>query len=150
MGLRTNLPDAVPGKDYTAFPFPAIGNFPTAPVEVGPNGIVVFNDTPGARALTKCLTDPKALSQWAKRGGYISPNNALPMSAYPDPIARLAAKMLTKAGKANLVVGDASDLMPSSLGSGSLFTELQRWFKDPGSTPSILRQLESYAERAYT
>jgi alpha-glucoside transport system substrate-binding protein len=148
-GLRTNLPDAVPGKDYNAFPFPAVKEFATPPVEVGPNGVVAFKDTPGVRALTKCLTDPKALGEWAKRGGYISPNNAVPISAYPDPIAKLAAQMLADAGKASLVVGDASDLMPGALGSDYLFTALQKWFKNPSTTDTTLSQLESFAQTVY-
>jgi alpha-glucoside transport system substrate-binding protein len=139
------LPADTPGKAYNAFIFPAIKQFSTAPVEVGPNGVVAFKDTPGVRALTTCLTDPKALAQWAKRGGYISPNNAVPASAYPDPIARLAAGMLADAGKANLVVGDASDLTPGALGSDYLFTELQKWFKNPSKTTSILAALEGKA-----
>ena len=83
------------------------------PTEVGPNGIVMFKDTPGARALITCLADPKALAQWAKLGGFISPNNATPLSAYPDALTKAAAKQMIKAGKANLLVGDASDLMPT-------------------------------------
>ncbi|HEX6507178.1 MAG TPA: ABC transporter substrate-binding protein [Chloroflexota bacterium] len=148
-GLRTSLPSAKAGTAYNAFTFPAIKHFSTAPAEVGPNGVVAFKDTPGVRALTKCLTDPKALAQWAKLGGYISPNNALPISDYPDPIAKAAAKQLAAAGKANLVVGDASDLMPAALGSDYEFTELQKWFKSPSSTNTILNELESKAKSVY-
>jgi alpha-glucoside transport system substrate-binding protein len=148
-GLRTDLPAAKPGVAYNAFPFPAIAHFPTAPAEVGPNGVVVFHDSPAVRKAITCLTDPNALARWARLGGYISPNNALPIKDYPDPIARLAARMLAKAGKANLVVGDASDLMPASLGSDYEFTELQKWFKNPGSTTTILNQLEAFAKKAY-
>ena len=148
-GLRTDLPSAKPGKDYNAFAFPSIAHFSTAPAEVGPNGIVVFKDTPGSRALVKCLTDPSALAQWAKLGGYISPNSALPIGDYPDPIAKAAAKQLAAAGKANLVVGDASDLMPAALGSDYEFTELQKWFKNPNSVDTILKELEAFAKKTY-
>ncbi|MGI8968049.1 MAG: ABC transporter substrate-binding protein [Chloroflexota bacterium] len=148
-GLRTDLPNAKPGVAYNAFAFPSIKQFSTAPAEVGPNGVVAFKDTPGVRALTKCLVDPNALAQWAKRGGYISPNNALPISDYPDPIAKAAARQLAKAGKANLVVGDASDLMPAALGSDYEFTELQKWFKNPGTINTILNQLEAKAKTVY-
>lgn len=148
-GLRTNLPQAKPGKAYNAFPFPSIKNFKTAPAEVGPNGVVVFKDSPAVRTAVKCLTDPKALAQWAKLGGYISPNNAVAISSYPDPIAKMAARQLAAAGKANLVVGDASDLMPAKLGSDYEFTELQKWFQNPSQTSTILKQLESFAKTAY-
>jgi alpha-glucoside transport system substrate-binding protein len=148
-GLRTDLPKLKPGKAYNAFAFPSIKHFSTTPVEVGPNGIIAFNNNPGTKAVIKCLADPKALAQWAKLGGYISPNNALPQSDYPDPIAKSAAKMLAKAGKANLVVGDASDLMPAALGSDYEFTELQKWFQNPSNQSTIQSQLEKYAARAY-
>lgn len=148
-GLRTNLPKAKAGVAYNAFPFPSIKKFKTAPAEVGPNGVVAFKNTPGVRALITCLTDPKALAQWAKLGGYISPNNALPIKDYPDPIAKMAARQLAAAGKANLVVGDASDLMPAKLGSDYEFTELQKWFQNPSQTSSILQQLESFAKTSY-
>jgi alpha-glucoside transport system substrate-binding protein len=111
--------------------------------------MVMFHDTPGARALMSCLTDPKALAQWATRGGYISPNNALPMSAYPNALTRTVAQMLVKAGKADLVRGDASDLMPASLGSDYEWKALQKWFKNPTNVDPVLKSLESFAKRAY-
>jgi alpha-glucoside transport system substrate-binding protein len=148
-GLRGDLPNDVEGKDYSAFPFPRIGNWSTTPVEVGPNGVVMFHDTPGARALVTCLTDPNALAQWAMRGGFISPNNATSPSVYPDALTRSFADLLIKAGKAGLVRGDASDLMPASLGSDYEFTALQKWFKNPSSTDAVLQDLETHAKRAY-
>jgi alpha-glucoside transport system substrate-binding protein len=148
-GLQTDLPKDKPGTAYSAFAFPSIKQFPVAPVEVGPNGIIAFNNNAATQRVMKCLADPKALAQWAKLGGYISPNNAVPLSVYPDPIAKLAAGMLTDAGKANLVVGDASDLMPAALGSDYEFTELQKWFQNPSNQSTIQSQLEKYAARAY-
>jgi len=148
-GLRGDLPNDVEGTDYSAFPFPRIGNWSTTPVEVGPNGVVMFHDTPGARALVTCLTDPNALAQWAQRGGFISPNNATTMSSYPDALTRSFANLLIKAGKAGLVRGDASDLMPASLGSDYEFTALQKWFKNPSSIDAVLQDLETHAKRAY-
>ncbi len=110
---------------------------------------MAFKNTPGVKALITCLTDPKALAQWAKLGGYISPNSGMALSNYPDALTRTFAKMLNKAGRANLVVGDASDLMPPTLGSDYEFIELQKWFKDPKTTNTILSQLESFAVKAY-
>lgn len=148
-GLQSDLPSKKPGVDYNAFPFPSIKSFPVPPMEVGPNGVVAFNNHPGTEALVTCLTDPKALEQWATRGGYVSPNNAVPLSAYHDPILKKAAQMLTVAGQHNEVVGDASDLMPPSLGSDYEFNELQKWFTNPSSTNTILSQLQSFAKKAY-
>lgn len=148
-GLQTDLPNAKPGVDYNAFAFPSIKSFPVPPMEVGPNGVVAFNDKPATKALVTCLTDPKALAQWAKLGGYVSPNNALPMSDYHDPILKKAAQMLATAGSHNLVVGDASDLMPPALGSDYEFTELQKWFEHPSTQSTIQSQLEAKAKTLY-
>jgi alpha-glucoside transport system substrate-binding protein len=148
-GLLTDLPNDKPGKQYAAFAFPSIKHFAVPPVEVGPNGIIAFNNNAGTQSLMKCLADPKALKQWAVRGGYISPNNALALSAYPDPVAKMAARMLNAAGKHNLVVGDASDLMPAALGSDYEFTELQKWFTNPSKTNTILNELETAAKKDY-
>lgn len=148
-GLRGDLPKAKEGVDYSAFGFPLVKSQRATPVEVGPNGMVMFKDTPGARALMTCLTDPKALAQWAKLGGYISPNSGVPASAYPDALTRGFASLLTKAGKANLVVGDASDEMPTSLGSDYEFTALQQYFKDPSKLNTVLGNLEKAAAKAY-
>lgn len=148
-GLAGDLPKAKAGKDFNTFAFPFIKKWLVTPVEVGPNGVEMFRDTPGARALMKCLVDPNALAQWAKLGGFISPNNATPLSAYPDSVMRRAASALIAAGEHNLVVADASDLMPAALGSNYEFTVLQEWFKDPSSTSSVLRELEREANKDY-
>jgi ABC-type glycerol-3-phosphate transport system substrate-binding protein len=148
-GLRSELPKVREGADYSAFPFPMVRSWPATPVEVGPSGMVMLHNTPGARALMTCLTDPTALAQWARRGDYISPNDALPSSDYPDPILRAAAALLARAGKADLVVGDASDEMPAALGSDYEYTELQRYFKDPSSLNMVLNRLEAKARQVY-
>jgi ABC-type glycerol-3-phosphate transport system substrate-binding protein len=149
-GLRGDLPKDVEGVDYSAFAFPYIKTWSTTPVEVGPNGVVMFKNTPGARALMTCLTDPNALAQWARLGGFISPNSAVPANAYPDALTRFEANLLTKAGKAGLVVGDASDLMPVSFGSGYEFTALSKYFSNPGmNLDSFLQDMQTHAARAY-
>jgi alpha-glucoside transport system substrate-binding protein len=148
-GLRGDLPKAVEGEDYAWFPFPLLKSWPTTPVEVGPNGVEMFNDTPGARALTQCLVDPNALAEWAKLGGFISPNNATLPSSYPNALTRAAAVMMINAGKANLLVGDASDLMPAALGSNYEFIALQQWFKNPNNVMSVLQGLETEAKKDY-
>ncbi len=148
--LRGDLPQDTEGVDYNSFPFPRIGSTsgPT-PVEVGPNAAVMLKDTPGARALMTCLADPKALSQWAKLGGFLSPNSAVPMSAYPDALTRAEAQMITAAGKAGQLVTDASDSMLPAIGSDYEFTALEKYFQNPSSYMSILSDLESHAAKAY-
>lgn len=149
--LAGQLPSAKPGVDFSSFAFPMIKTWSTTPVEVGPNGMVMFKNTPGAKALLTCMTDPKALAQWAKLGGYISPNSAVDPMAYPDALTRFEADLLAKAGKANLVVGDASDLMPTSFGSVYEFTALSKYFGNPSmNLDSFLQDMQTHAARAYS
>lgn len=151
-GLRTDLPKKVEGVDYSAFPFPLYKPGPALPVTVGVNGVFMFHNTPGAQALIKCLTDPAALSQWARLGGYLSPNTAVPLSAYPDNLTRSIAKTLNKSSKAGLVRVGADDLMPAAVGgspSGCQPIELQKWFQNPSSYLSRMAALESCAKRVY-
>ncbi len=147
--IKGALPSAKLGTDYSAFPFPLIKAWKTTPTEVGPNGIVIMKDTPGSRALVKCLVDPHALAQWAKLGGYISPNNATPTSAYPSSLMRAAAQMQIKAGKAGLLVGDASDLEAPALGGTYEGPALQKWFTNPSSYMSVLQGMETEAKKDY-
>ena len=98
-------------------PVPAsIKQLQATPAEVGPNGIVMFKDTPGSRALMTCLTDPKALAQWAKLRRLHLPEQRHPAERVPGrPDRKPQPSMMIAAGKANLLVGDASDLMPTSV-----------------------------------
>lgn len=151
-GLRSQLPNKKEGVDYSAFSFPQYKSNPALPVTVGVNGILMFHNTPGARALMKCLVDPKADAQWAKLGGFLSPNTAVPLSAYPDNLTRNIAKTLSKSSKAGLVRVGADDLMPAAVGgspSGCLPIELQKWFQNPSSYPARMSALEACAKRVY-
>jgi ABC-type glycerol-3-phosphate transport system substrate-binding protein len=150
--LRASLPRDVEGVDYSTFAFPRIGNWPATPVTVGPNAVAMFRDTPGSRALIRCLVDPNALARWAKRGGFISPNNATPMSAYPDSSTRAIARLMIMAGKAGLLRAGADDLMPPRVGGspgGCMPSELTEWFRNPSGYPERMRAIELCATRVY-
>jgi alpha-glucoside transport system substrate-binding protein len=151
-GLATALPSAKIGVDFKSFPWPKYGSWKVTPATVGPNGVVMFHNTPGARALVKCLVDPKALAQWAKRGAFLSPNLKTPLSAYPDPITRSLAVLLNKAEVAGLARGGADDLMPGSLGAspaGCFGIEMVKWFQNPSSYRAEMSALEPCAVKAY-
>jgi hypothetical protein len=151
-GLRTDLPNQVEGRDYSAFAFPQYKTNLALPVTVGVNGVFMFKNTPGARALMQCLVDPRALAQWAKLGGYLSPNTKVPLAAYPTNLLRNIAKVLSASSKVGLVRVGADDLMPPALGgspSGCQPVELQKWFRNPSSYLSRMGALESCAKRVY-
>jgi alpha-glucoside transport system substrate-binding protein len=150
--LRATLPMDVEGKDYSAFAFPRVGNWPVTPVTVGPNGVEMLRDTSGSRALMKCLVDPYALEQWAKLGGFISPNSATPPRSYPNALTRSIAEMMIGGGRADLLRVGADDLMPAGVGgapNGCMPIQLTKWFQRPTSYPTRMRALESCARKVY-
>jgi alpha-glucoside transport system substrate-binding protein len=151
-GLQTTLPSAKIGVDYSSFGWPKYRNWKATPATVGPNGIVMFHDTPGARALVKCLVDPNALAEWAKRGAYISPNLKTPLSVYPDALTKANALLLNRAEAAGLARGGADDLMPASLGAspaGCFAVEITKWFQNPSSYRARMAAIEPCAVKAY-
>ena len=94
------------------FSFPAIGGG-EAPVVTGGDVAVMFNDNPAAAALLKFMASPKAGEVWAKPGGYISPNQDVPASAYPDKTTRTIADALVSSDNVRF---DMSDQYPSAFG----------------------------------
>lgn len=145
------LPKSKAGEDFDFFEFPPIGEQAAGatPVVVGPNIALMFKDSPGARAFMRCLGDPKAQEQWAKRGGFLSPTKTIDASVYPSDIVRRQAQMLTKAADAGQLRFDASDVMPAKFGSDYFFRALQDYFKNPNNLDELLNNLEREAERAY-
>ncbi len=100
--------------DYNVFPFPAVNGRGGDYVVGGGNVVVMFKDSPAARALVLYLASPEAGEIWAKRGGFSSPNKNVKPSVYPDDITRTTATALAKATTFRF---DLSDLAPAAFGS---------------------------------
>lgn len=133
------------GTDYDFFPFPPIEEELGTPVLGGANVIVMFNDTPNARALMQYLASPKPHEILAEEIGWLSPNRGASLDAYPDDLTRKAAKMLVEAAAFRF---DASDLMPAAVGSGTFWNGTLDYI---GGTDldSVLEQIETSAVDAY-
>ncbi|HEV8637341.1 MAG TPA: extracellular solute-binding protein, partial [Chloroflexota bacterium] len=81
-----------PGQDFDVFPFPDIDPKNAGAVESAGDLFGMFKDTPPARELMKWLVTPDAQAIWVQKGGALSPNKAVPESAYPDSIAKRAGE----------------------------------------------------------
>jgi alpha-glucoside transport system substrate-binding protein len=138
-----------PVKDYNVFPFPSIKGSP--PSVVGGGDIVVmFKDTPAARAFVTYLATPQAAAIWARRGGFSSPNKKLSPGVYPDPILRKTAAAI---GSAKAFAFDLSDLQPASFGATAgrgLWKLFQDFVQKPTSIAKIQAQMEKAAKAAYS
>jgi hypothetical protein len=136
------------GTGYDVFPFPSIEGSANAVVGGG-DSIVMFQDTPAARALVEYLATPEAARIWVERGGFSSPNRNVPADAYPDELTRRTATAIASAETFRF---DMSDLAPAAFGGTAGQGEwklLQDFLGDPSSVDATARALERSAARAY-
>jgi len=132
------------GEDANVFTFPSINDSPPVVVGAG-DSVVMFKDSPAARAMVTYLASPEAAELWAKRGGFSSPNKNLDESVYPDDITR---KLASELAQAETFRFDLSDLQPQVLNE-ALFAELAGFVKDPANIDGTTEKLEAVAKKAY-
>ncbi|VEP12617.1 Alpha-glucosides-binding periplasmic protein AglE [Hyella patelloides LEGE 07179] len=111
--------EAVLGENIAVFPLPGIKEEFGTPVLVGGDVFAMFNDTPEARALMEYLATPEPHEIWAKLGGFISPHQQVSLDVYPDEVSKEQAEILANA---ETIRYDGSDMMPSSVGTGTFWT----------------------------
>jgi alpha-glucoside transport system substrate-binding protein len=137
-----------PLVDYNMTPFPSINGSPPS-VVAGGDTVIMFKDSPAARAWISYLASPEASTIWAKRGGFTSPNLKVPLSAYSDPLTRAAAKGFQTAKASRF---DLSDLEPAAFGATTGQGEwkiFQDFLKNPKNINGTASTLESAAAKAF-
>jgi alpha-glucoside transport system substrate-binding protein len=137
-----------PFVDYNMFSFPSINGSPPT-VVTGGDTVVMFKDSPAARAWITYLASPEASTIWAKRGGFTSPNKKVPLSAYSDALTRASAKALVSAAVSRF---DLSDLEPAAFGATTGQGEwkiFQDFLKNPTNVAGTASALESSAAKAF-
>jgi alpha-glucoside transport system substrate-binding protein len=142
--IHRAYPDLEPVRDYDFFRFPAIDPRYAKSIEASGDVYSMFSDTPQAQALIRYVATPEAQQYWLATGA-ISPNKMVPISAYSDPITRQAAQMMNKS---EIVVFDASDLMPNQMNQ-AFWKAVLDFIRDPGSLDSILAGLDRVRKEAY-
>jgi alpha-glucoside transport system substrate-binding protein len=147
-GEIVNSTEAKPESGFNVFAFPSINDSPPAVVGGG-DQLVMFNDTPAARALVEYLATPEAAEIWVRRGGFSSPNKGVPEDAYQDPLLRETATALANAETFRF---DLSDLQPSAFGGTvgqGLFKLFQDFLANPNDVDGIAQQMEDAAAKAF-
>lgn len=137
-----------PVSGYNVFEFPSIDGSPSSVVAAG-DTVVMFKNTPAARALVNYLASPQAATIWTKRGGALTPNKKVPASAYSNELSRKAAQLF---GNAEVLRFDLSDLEPASFGGTAGQGEwklFQDFVQNPKNVDGIASQLESAAAKAF-
>ena len=147
-GEIINSTKAKPETGFNVFDFPSINDSPPAVVGGG-DQLVMFKDSPAARALVEYLATPEAAEIWVRRGGFSSPNKGVPESAYQDPLLKATATALANA---DVFRFDLSDLQPSAFG-GTVgqgeFKLFQDFLNNPSDVDGIAQKLEDAAAKAY-
>lgn len=133
-------------EDYDVFDWPSIdGSEPM--VMGGGDTIIMFNDTPAARALVQYLATPEAAEIWAERGGFSSANRNLDQNVYPDEITERTASALQEA---DIFRFDLSDLQPAGFGATvgqGLWREFIEFLRNPDDVDGAAQRMEQEAQR---
>lgn len=129
------------GVDSSFFYFPPIEEEFGSPVLGAGDQMVMFEDRPEVRALMEYLATPEGARGWIEAGGFVSPNQSVPLdwySAYPNN--ELAAIL----AEADVFRFDASDTMPAEVGSGTFWNGMIEWVSANGeNTDEIFGQIEA-------
>ena len=162
-GVIRGQTEARIGVDADVFAFPAVGR--SALAELGLSGVdrtdgdsavvgggdaaVLLRPSPAGSAFLRFLATPEAAAIWAARSGFLSPNQNLDLSVYPDDLTRTLARQLLDAGDAFRF--DLSDLTPAAFGGteGQGMRAALQSFLDSRDVESTVALLESTAESAY-
>lgn len=150
-GIISGETEAQLGTDADFFDFPAIEG--SGPAVVGGGDVaVLMRDSEAGRALLEFLATPEAVEIWAGQGGFVSPNQNVDTSVYPDDITRRTAESLVAASEAGNFRFDMSDLQPGAFGATTgegMWGLLQDFVRNPDDIDGIAQQLEDSAAAAY-
>ncbi|MDX6227977.1 MAG: alpha-glucoside transport system substrate-binding protein [Frankiales bacterium] len=131
-----------PDGDIFAFYMPTIAGKFGLPVEGGGEFLTAFSNRPEVQAVQTYLsTSAWASSRVKVATGWVSANTGVDPALYTDPIDQLSAKFLTDP-KVTFRF-DASDLMPSAVGSGAEWKQFTAFFAENKSVDAVLKAIDS-------
>ncbi len=128
------------GVDSSFFYFPPIEEEFGKPVLGSGDMWMMFNDRPEVRALMEYLATPEAAQPWVERGGFVSPNQSVPLEWYGSYPNDVLAEILSAADTFRF---DASDTMPATVGAGTFWTGMIDWVAADGkNTEEVFQSIE--------
>jgi alpha-glucoside transport system substrate-binding protein len=144
--IQKQYPDLKPVDDFNFFGFPSIDQKYAKAVEIAGDLFGMFKKTAQSTALISYVTTAEAQDYWVKPANGISPNRAVPLTDYPDPLSTNAAQILTSA---DIAVFDASDMMPSKMNT-AFWSAIMSYLANPDQLDSILADLDKVRQDAYS
>jgi len=117
-----------PTGDIYAFYEPPINDKFGKPVEGGGEFVTAFADRAEVESVRLYLASPEWPASRAKvHAGWLSANQKVDPAVFTDPVDAISVKLLTDPQATFRF--DASDAMPSSIGSGKEWSELTAWIQ---------------------
>jgi alpha-glucoside transport system substrate-binding protein len=135
--------DAVAGEDYDWFPFPPIDQEGTL---FAGELAVAFQDRPEVRDFLEQFSGEEAQCAMGGETGSsrLSPNVNVGADCYANEILADSSVVVTEALTAGTARFDASDLMPSQVGSGSFWSGMMTYMQQgPDSLTGVLDEIEN-------
>lgn len=143
--IQQDNPSLQPITGYNFWPFPDINSQYAGAVEGAGDLFGMFKKTDQSTALLRWLTTPQAQAIWIQKGGSLSTNNQVPLSAYPDKLSQESAQSLLAA---KIVRFDASDMMPDQMQT-AFYKAVLSFVQNTGQLTSILQSLDTTQAQAY-
>ena len=139
------FPDGtVIGTDVDFFVLPGTDADSLAPLVAGGDSLVQFSDDPDVNRLMAFLISPDGSEVWAGRGGYYSGLTTVDLDTYYTETDRRFAELLRDGREFRF---DASDLMPSAIGSGLLWQEITSWISGTTTLDEFVATMDAaYAD----
>ena len=121
--------------DVWAFYLPGDGQ--SKPVLGGGEFVMSFRDAPEVNAFLTYLSSADWANEKAKvtSGGWVSANKGLDIKNLKSPIDQQSAEILQD--PKSVFLFDGSDMMPSAVGSGSLWTEITNWINGQDTAKTL-------------
>ena len=125
----TTDPSKTPCYNFFDFPAPSANSANKSAIQGAGDVAVMLKDTPQSEALIKFLAGPDGAAIWAHLGGFASPNNKVPASAYPDPVGKGIAQALVGASSFVFSLDDLQGTWEKNM-----WQDLLNFVKDPSSS----------------
>jgi alpha-glucoside transport system substrate-binding protein len=142
--IAEQYPDLVPGEDFTFFMFPEFKSDIGAPMQGGADVMVMFNDTPAAKALMNYMFSAAGGKALAESGWGLSPNNQVTSADYSSVLQGQAAELMNKAPAFSF---DADDRFPGGLNVDYWQAVVE--YLNGGDLDAILERMEAKATEVY-
>jgi alpha-glucoside transport system substrate-binding protein len=135
------FPEGVkPLEDYDFFYLPPIGDEFGKPFLVAGDIMAAFADRPEVCAVMQWFSTAAGVEGWLASGGALSPHNDSTLAMYGDPVEKKIAEIVKNA---TAVRFDASDLMPSQVGSGAVWKGFTDYFSGAADLDTVLAEVDA-------